>query len=282
MELDSLGLFTWVGVNIFYFNDFWDVLYNWDHSFQFVDFHDIDDFLLEEFEESWVALFSEFRILFEVLLHLDCQHVDQVLGSGILNWDFNNLFSEIGKVQNTFNNWNLKAFISQQCAQVRFVLESDTLGSELLELSVYQTWECTQSGSEFAVLLLNLSDLSCSHQKWLNVSSGNVRVLNLSEGCVQSYNLLFKFVFSLWGSSESFFEVLDFLLKFNNLVFLFVKNSSVIHGSVSFFLVLDWEVNSSLEKSFNFVFEKKQSSVQLLSFISSNDDFLTSWEELVL
>ncbi len=113
MELNSLGLFTRVGVNVFYFNDFWNVLDNWDNSFQFVDFHDIDDFLLEEFEESCITLFSEFWILFKVLFHLNCQHVDQVLCSWILNWDFNDLLSEISEVQNSFNHWNLKTFLSQ-------------------------------------------------------------------------------------------------------------------------------------------------------------------------
>jgi hypothetical protein len=106
--------------------------------------------------------------------------------------------------------------------------------------------------------------------------------LNSLEGGVQSDDFVFELGFSLGGSSESFFEILDFFLEFNDLILLFVEDSGVIHGSVSSLGIFDGEVDSSFEETFNFVFEEKESSIELLSFVSGDDNFVASREELVL
>ena len=185
-------------------------------------------------------------------------------------------------MKNSINDWNIKAFLSQQWWQIRFVLKSDSLRSQLLELGVHQSCKGAQLGSESVVLVFNSSDLSATHQKWLNFSSADVGVLNSLEGSIQSDDFVFKFSFSLGSPSESFFEVLYFLFEFDDLILLFVEDSGVIHGSVSSFGVLDWKVDSSFEKTFNFVFEEEQSSIKLLSFISGDDNFVASREELIL
>lgn len=185
-------------------------------------------------------------------------------------------------MKNSIYNWNIQTFLSQQGWQVWFVLESDSLGSELLELSVHQSCKATELGSESVVLVLDNSDLSWTDQKWLNFSPTDVGILDSLEGGVQSDDFIFKLDFSLRGSSESFFEVLDFLFEFNDLVLLFVENSSVIHGSVSTLRIFDREVDSSFEETFNFVFEEEKSSIELLSFVSGDDNFVASREELIL
>jgi hypothetical protein len=75
---------------------------------------------------------------------------------------------------------------------------------------------------------------------------------------------------------------LDFFFEFNDLVLLFVENSSVIHGSVPTLGIFDGEVDSSFEETFNFVFEEEKSSIELLSLVSSDDNFVASREELIL
>lgn len=185
-------------------------------------------------------------------------------------------------MKNSINDWNVQVFFSQQSWKVWFVLESDSLSSELLKLSVHQSCKSTQLGSESVVLVFNSSNLSTTNQKLLNFSSADVGVLDSLEGSIQSDDFVFKFRLSLWGSSESFFEVLNFFFKFNDLVFFFVEDTGIIHGSVSSLGILDWEVDSSFEETFNFVFEEEQSSIKLLSFVSGDDNFIASREELIL
>ena len=185
-------------------------------------------------------------------------------------------------MKNSINDWDIEAFFSQQWWQIWFVLKSDSLSSQLLELGVQQSCKGAQLGSESVVLVLNSSDLSATDQKWLNFSSADVGVLDSLEGSIQSDDFVFELRLSLGSSSEPFFEVLDFLFEFDDLVLLFVEDAGVIHSSVSSFGILDWEVNSSLEETLNFVFEEKQSSIKLLSFISGNDNFVASREELIL
>jgi hypothetical protein len=59
---------------------------------------------LEKLEQSAVAFLSELWVLFEILLHLNGQHVDQVLGSGVLNRNFNDFLSEVSKMKNSIND----------------------------------------------------------------------------------------------------------------------------------------------------------------------------------
>lgn len=76
MELYFSGLFTGVSIHVLDSNHIRDVLNNLNDSIELIYFDDVNEFLLEEFEESGITLFSEFRILFEVFLHLHCEHVN--------------------------------------------------------------------------------------------------------------------------------------------------------------------------------------------------------------
>jgi len=47
------------------------------------------------------------------------------------------------------------------------------------------------------------------------------------------------------------------------------------------FLVFNCKAYSSFKESFNFMFQKKESSIQLLSSVSSNHNILASWEKFI-
>ena len=98
MEFNLSGFFTRVGIDVLNLNDLRNVLDDFNYSIELINFNDIDNFLLEEFSEFIVHFVIEFRILTGKLLHLDSQHVHQVLSSGILNWYFHSSFTESFKV----------------------------------------------------------------------------------------------------------------------------------------------------------------------------------------
>lgn len=93
MEFDFSRFFTAVCVDVLNLDHIRDKLDNFYNSVNFIDFDQINDFLLEEFDQSSIALFSELGILVEVFLHLHCEHVNQVFGSRIGNWNlYNSVF----------------------------------------------------------------------------------------------------------------------------------------------------------------------------------------------
>jgi hypothetical protein len=65
MELDFAGLFAGVSINIFDFYDLRHVLDNFDDSVEFIDFHDIDEFLAEKFRQSGIHFIVKFGVLSE-------------------------------------------------------------------------------------------------------------------------------------------------------------------------------------------------------------------------
>lgn len=81
MEFYSLGFLTGISVNVFNFDYFRNILNNANNSLKLINFYDVDQLLLEEFVKTGVTLFSEFGIFFEIFLHLDSQHMNQMLGS---------------------------------------------------------------------------------------------------------------------------------------------------------------------------------------------------------
>jgi hypothetical protein len=76
MELYFSGFFAGVSIHVFDSDHIRHVLNDFDDSVQLIYFDDINKFLLEEFVKSCITLFSEFGILFEVFLHLHCEHVN--------------------------------------------------------------------------------------------------------------------------------------------------------------------------------------------------------------
>lgn len=102
--------------------------------------------------------------------------------------------------------------------------------------------------------------------------SGQRSVLEGEVLGVELRDFVFEFDFSGACSSESLFEVLDFLFEFNNLVFLFVEEVGEVEVSGSSFEVLGRVLDSSSEESIEFVLEKQEPLVQVGPFFSLDGD----------
>lgn len=102
--------------------------------------------------------------------------------------------------------------------------------------------------------------------------SGQRSVLEGEVLSVELRDFVFEFDFSSACSSESLFEVLDFLFEFNNLVFLFVEEVGEVEVSGSSFEVLGRVLDSSSEESIEFVLEKQEPLVQVGPFFSLDGD----------
>ena len=114
MEFNLSGFFARIGVHILDSVDVRNILDDFNNSIKLIYFHDVDQFLLEEFIESGITFFSQFGILFEVLFHLDCQHVNQVLGPGFLNGNLNDLFSVVGQVNDSVYDRSLQISVGSR------------------------------------------------------------------------------------------------------------------------------------------------------------------------
>lgn len=73
--------------------------------------------------------------------------------------------------------------------------------------------------------------------------------------------MVLEFQLSGGCSSQSFLEVIDFLLQFDDLVLFFVQKNGVIHNPMPSLLVLYRILNLPLHQTFNLVLKKEQSSV---------------------
>lgn len=100
VELNPPGFLTAVGVDVFNFDNLWNIFDDFDESVNLVDLNDIDELLLEELGQSHIHLIQEFGILAAELLHLDSKQVDQMLGPCVLDWNFNSSFAESFQVNN--------------------------------------------------------------------------------------------------------------------------------------------------------------------------------------
>lgn len=76
MEFKFSLLFRRVGIDIFYFNNIRNNFNNFNNSFKFIRFNDINQILLEEFIESYIALLLKFRVFVKIFLHLNSQHMN--------------------------------------------------------------------------------------------------------------------------------------------------------------------------------------------------------------
>lgn len=113
VELNFSGLFAGVSVNVFDFNDLWDVLDDFNEPIDLINFNNIDELLLEEFHEFSVHFSLELGILEGQSLEVSGQKVEQVLGSGVLDWDFDGSFRDRFQVEDIscyFVNVNFMLF----------------------------------------------------------------------------------------------------------------------------------------------------------------------------
>lgn len=104
MELNFSRFFGRVGIDIIDFDNFWDELNNFNNSIEFVNFHNVDQLLLEELIKSSIALISKFRIFVKVLLHLNREHMDEMFSPCILNRHLNNFVSSLHNVYDSVGN----------------------------------------------------------------------------------------------------------------------------------------------------------------------------------
>jgi hypothetical protein len=104
VEFHSLRLLTRVSVDVFDLDNLWHIFDDLDNSVNLVDFDNVDNFLLEELEQAAINFITQLRILFEKLLHLDSQQMDQMLGSGILDGNLDSLLCESLDLQHTSNH----------------------------------------------------------------------------------------------------------------------------------------------------------------------------------
>ena len=95
----------------------------------------------------------------------------------------------------------------------------------------------------------------------------------ISEGEVfglEGNDFVLELDFSSSSSSQSFFEILDLLLKLNNLGFLFVEESGEVEVSGSTLIIDGGVLDSSSEESVKFVFDQEESSIEFISVLSLN------------
>lgn len=95
----------------------------------------------------------------------------------------------------------------------------------------------------------------------------------ISEGEVfglEGNDFVLELDFSCSSSSQSFFEILDLLLKLNNLGFLFVEESGEVEVSRSTLIIDGGVLDSSSEESVKFVFDQEESSIEFISVLSLN------------
>ena len=95
MELNFSRLLIAVSINILDFNDLGFILDNFNKSINLIDFNQVNNFLLEEFTDSFINFSSELGILDEQSLQFASKQMQQMFGSGVLNWDFHSLLGEI-------------------------------------------------------------------------------------------------------------------------------------------------------------------------------------------
>lgn len=100
MELYSSRFFTTVGINIFNFHNLWHIFDDFNKPIYLIDLNYIDEFLLEKFSQPAIHFVKQLWILATETLHLHSQKVNQVFGSGILDWDFDGSFAKSFQVHN--------------------------------------------------------------------------------------------------------------------------------------------------------------------------------------
>jgi hypothetical protein len=92
VEFNFSGLFTGVSVNVLDFNNLWDILDDFNQLIKLIYFDDINKLLLEEFHEFSIHLSLELGVFESQFFQVSSQKVEQVLGSSVLNWDFDGSF----------------------------------------------------------------------------------------------------------------------------------------------------------------------------------------------
>ena len=92
VEFDSSGLGAGISVDVLNSDGLRDELDDFNDSVNLVDFDDVDDFLLEEFDDSGVELSQDSWVFSGEGLEGSGEEMDESLGSDVHDWDFNGSF----------------------------------------------------------------------------------------------------------------------------------------------------------------------------------------------
>lgn len=74
--------------------------------------------------------------------------MDQVLSSRILDWDFDDLFSEVNDVGNTVNDSDFETLSTNKSGELSLVVELDSLSSKSVQVGCEQSSEGSNLASE--------------------------------------------------------------------------------------------------------------------------------------
>ena len=82
-------------------------------------------------------------------------------------------------------------------------------------------------------------------------------------------DVVFQFDLSSTGSSQSLFEVVNFLFELNDLVLFFIQKNCVVENSVSSLAVFNRVVDLSFHQTVDLVFEEDQSLIEGIFILAS-------------
>lgn len=88
MVFQAPRFLTVVGVDVLDADHLRHVLYDLDQLVELVHLDQVDELLLEVFQQLAVDVAAQLRVSVRELLELGRQAVDQALGSDVLDWDF--------------------------------------------------------------------------------------------------------------------------------------------------------------------------------------------------
>ena len=74
------------------------------------------------------------------------------------------------------------------------------------------------------------------------------------------------------SSTKAVFKVSNFFLQLNNLVFFFVEEVSIVQGSYTSHLILNWIFYSLSHESFNFLLQQNEALVHVIFLLVFEND----------
>lgn len=95
-------------------------------SFEIVGLDQLDDFLLEELNESSVALFPEFGVLVDEIFELSGERVDEVLRANVLHRHFHDLLAVVDDSRHSVSDFDLETFSFEDFVDEVFVFDVDS------------------------------------------------------------------------------------------------------------------------------------------------------------
>ena len=160
------------------------------------------------------------------------------------------------------------------------MLESDSLGLEFVEFSSEEGSEALDLVPQVVVFLTEFLVVHNVDAETVKFSFGDVGIVDGLDDTGQSHNLVFEVFFPLGGSPELFLKVLDFLLKFDELVFLLIHQQVIVEYSSGG--IGSGGVDATLHKPVEFTFEEEQSFVEVLFLVALHDEAIAFLEPTAL